>query len=437
MPVEIVYTNFATVENADPGLIKELMSRDASWGTHIDLLQAARATCGTDSYNNWVRTQPTITNLVKGRADDNHFSLAFPDTNFDFFAESVDHFVGTVAGDIVLNPNIGTIEVRDFKFTDPKTYDAFPGPNIGVDRLYTGFLSTLKGVTRPIVAFTVKPRFGMTVHELCKMYRAAAGAGIDIFEDDERLLDPPSCRFAERVKDLGKIQRDFETVYSANITGDSQKALERLDYCAEQGIRMVKMDVLVSGFETLRKVAQRIKDRYRSEIAITVYPDAYGAYRKLSREFILKLSRLCGADIIYAGSPNWARYEKEKGEFREAVEPIFQRHRLLAETVEPTGRIKSTLCTITNDQHPSRAEMITAYLRKHKGGHYRYAFFVGGGMSGFPSDIETAADVWMKCITHAATEDIRKYVTFDLSKYEKELEKIGWHRLDVQKGLNG
>jgi hypothetical protein len=80
--------------------------------------------------------------------------------------------------------------------------------------------------------------------------------------------------------------------------------------------------------------------------------------------------------------------------------------------------------------------MITAYLRKHKGGHYRYAFFVGGGISGFPSDIETAADVWMKCITHAATQDIDKYVTYDLSKYEKDLEEIGWHRLDVQKGLN-
>jgi len=436
MSVEIIYTNFAVSKESDSILTKKLMARDASWGTHIITLAAAEATCGAKSHDHWITTEPTITNKGTGKADDSHFSLTFPDTNFDFSRESVDHFIGTVAGDIVLNPSIDSIEVRDFNFTNPKLYDAFPGPNIGIDTLYSGFLPTLNGVMRPIVAFTVKPRFGITIDDLSKMYQAASDAGIDIIEDDERLIDPPSCRFDERVRKLGVMQKKIDTVYSVNITGDSQDALKKLDHCADQGIKMVKLDVLVSGFETLRKVAKRIKENYNSQIAITVYPDAYGAYRKLSREFILKLSRLCGADIIYAGSPNWARYEKEGGNLRDAIEPVFQRHRLLSDNIESVPRIKSTLCTITNDQHPSRAEMLTAYFRKNKDDHYQYAFFVGGGISGFPADIKIAGRTWIDCISHAATQDINNYVNYDLSKYEEQMKKINWHRIDVQKGLN-
>jgi len=434
MSIRIIYSNFKA--NADSGAIKELMARDASWGTHVEILEAAKSTCGQESHIRWQKTQPQITNLKAGRPEDDYFSLTFADSNFDLNTESIDHFVATVAGDIVLNPMIKNLEVRDFEFTDATPYESFPGPNVGVDGLYTDFLPTLNRISRPILAFTLKPRFGMTIHEISQLYQAAASAGIDIIEDDERLVDPPNCRFIDRVKILSKIQKDYQTVYSVNITSDSQSALEKLDYCAEHGIKMVKIDVLVCGFETLRKVANRIKDKYSSKIAITVYPDAYGAYRRLSREFILRLSRLCGADIIYAGSPNWARYESERGKFSDTIEPIYQRHRLLADRIEMAEQIKPTLGTITNDQHPSRAEMITVYFRKHKDGHHKYAFFVGGGISGFPADIATASKEWMSCLTYASQQDLDDYNSYDLSKYDTSLSKIGWDRLNVKEGLN-
>jgi hypothetical protein len=80
--------------------------------------------------------------------------------------------------------------------------------------------------------------------------------------------------------------------------------------------------------------------------------------------------------------------------------------------------------------------MITAYFRKHKGGHYQYAFFVGGGISGFPANIETAGRIWIDCISHAATQDIKNYVNYDLSKYEEQMNKINWNRLDVKRVIN-
>ena len=199
----------------------------------------------------------------------------------------------------MLNPGIKQITVADFDFIDESLYKHFPGPNVGIDGIYNCLLrKTLNDVKRPVLAFSIKPRFGMDVKDLCKLYTSAAKSGIDIIEEDERLVDPKGCSFIDRVKAISKIQKDFSTIYSVNVTGDSKTALEKLEFCAEKGIRMVKVDVLVCGFETLRKVATKIRDDYCSSIAITVYPDAYRAFRKLSRNFILKLSRLCGADII-------------------------------------------------------------------------------------------------------------------------------------------
>jgi ribulose 1,5-bisphosphate carboxylase large subunit-like protein len=147
------------------------MARDASWGTHVQVLEAAKRTCGAEAYARWSNTEPTITNVPTGRSDDPTFYLSFPNDNFNFNAESVDHFVGVVAGDILLNPNLEKIEVSSFEFTDASLYEAFPGPNVGIDGLYNDLLKGTLGETeRPILAFTVKPRLGMSVNEVVKIF---------------------------------------------------------------------------------------------------------------------------------------------------------------------------------------------------------------------------------------------------------------------------
>lgn len=307
-----------------------------------------------------------------------------------------------------------------------------------IERLYNNFLcGTLNQEKRPILAFTMKPRLGMNVDDISKMYEAAAKVGIDIVEDDERLLDPLNCPFRERVKAISRLQQHFPTIYSVNITADSENALKKLDFCVENQIRMVKVDVLVCGFETLRKVATKIRDKYNSKIAITVYPDAYGAFRRLGRRFILKLSRLCGADIIYAGSPNWARYVREKGNLEHTIYPVYQRHELLESPLEKNPpRIKATLPTITNDQHPSRAELLITHFRKYHSGHYKYAFFVGGGISGFPADIREASEQWLNCIRHAASAELSNYKNYDFSNYDSEFREMDWTPFDVEGELD-
>ncbi len=346
----------------------------------------------------------------------------------------MDHFISTIAGDIVLNPLIGQIQVDDFNFNDESLFECFPGPNIGIKGLYDNLLSkTLKGDKRPILAFTVKPRMGLSINDFKNLYEAAASVNIDIIEDDERLIDPSYCRFKERVDCLSEIQESFDSVYSVNITGSFEVARDRLDYAVGKGIKMIKLDVLVTGFETLRKIALHIRDNYESKIAITSYPDAYRAYRNLSRKFILKMARLCGVDIIYAGSPNWARYEQEGGKMRDSLDPIFSTHKILSKEFTRARYIKRTLPTITNDQHPSRMELITIFFRKFFDNHYQYGFFVGGGISDFPGTINEAVSTCLKCIIHATKSNLEKYKNYKLDQNNFNRKK--WNLIDVEEEL--
>ena len=157
----------------DPRNIKHQMVRDSSWGTFMDTLEAAENCCGTGSLTRWRQMEPNLTNKSTGKYNDELFSLEFSKDNFDFKTEGVDHFISTIAGDIVLNPLIGQIQVDDFNFNDESLFECFPGPNIGIKGLYDNLLSkTLKGDKRPILAFTVKPRMGLSINDLKNLERA-------------------------------------------------------------------------------------------------------------------------------------------------------------------------------------------------------------------------------------------------------------------------
>lgn len=436
MAIEIIYSNFKLNEGADPCEIKKLMIRDSSWGTFVEKLVAAEKSCNRGALERWKKIEPELRNLQEGRYEDERFSLTFPKENFNLEEEGIDHLISTIAGDIILYHSIKQIVVEDFNIKDPELFEDFPGPNIGVEKLYSDMFSeTLGGCQRPILAFTVKPRSGLNVKDYESVFSHAADGNIDIIEDDERLIDPPYCPFRERVNAISKIQKNYKSLYSVNITGSLDKAIQRLEYAVEKGIKMVKVDVLVTGFETLRQIALFIKRNYESRVAITVYPDAYRTYRKLSRKFILKMARLCGADIIYAGSPKWARYEREGGSFKEAIEPIHNMHTILSENFTYGSHIEKTLPTITNDQHPSRAELITAFLRRYYDNHFKYAFFVGGGISGFPDNLTNSVSEWLNCIEHAMTYDINDYKGYNFDKYEKKFEEMGWEYIDVKEAI--
>lgn len=198
MGVKVTYTDLKLLEGKSYEELKRDFKRDASSGTYVERLIAAEKTCGKEAYRAWTDFEPDLDNLPNGEFTDPTFALTFKKKQFNLPSEGVDHFIATVAGDIITNRTIKNIVVNDFDFVDAGMLQYFPGPNVGMDELYSTTLSsTLNSEERPILAFTVKPRMGLSIDDYVKLFRDAANAGIDIIEDDERLIDPCYCPFEE------------------------------------------------------------------------------------------------------------------------------------------------------------------------------------------------------------------------------------------------
>lgn len=427
---------------------KNSIKNDVTYGTH-KLLVAAECAIQNPS---WKYYEPIIKNYPNYRITDSRFELHLSPKQFNIESEGIDHFIGTIAGDILDNSNIEKISVSDFRFPEGMSY-IFPGPNLGSDKilelfrepkinhcmhskdtkLYKDKNQSSDTINRPLVAFSYKPRMGYSISEFETLYKLAAESGVDIIEDDERMIDPIYCPFEERIKIAAKLQETYKhTKFSANITGSLEKAKERLEIAHINGIKFVKIDVLVTGFETLRQIACLIRDR-NLEMGITVYPDTK-TYRKLSREFILKMSRLCGADIIYAGSPYWSRDLKDYQPIYSAMDELYERHAMLRSEIPWCPNLKRTIPTLTNDFNFNYCELVTAYLKKHYN-HTNYAFFIGGGISAFPTTISDAVKITISATEHAVQFDFNsgsKYKPYELDqKTEEKLRSNNWSILDV------
>ena len=439
LAVEITYKNYKVKNDDNHQETIESFARDISWGTFVDDLKAIEFI--SDIQKKVKVYEPTIEPKFTA-VEKKEFKLVFRDDVFNFESEGIDHFIGTVAGDVLLYRNIETIEVADFNFTTDKFKNFFKGPNVGIEKLYTEFLKkTLKGVKRPIIAYSVKPRMGMTVEDYKKIYKEAAKGGIDIIEDDERLIDPIYCPFNERINAMAEVQSKYGTKFSANITGPIFQMIKRLIYAHKKGIEFVKIDVMVTGFDALKIIANFIRVRLNSEVAITCYPDANGMYRKLSREFILKMARLCGADIIYTSTPQWARMDDEfnDSKFKENIHDIERKlkyHTLLSMPIANFPNLKSTLPSISNGCNISQAELIQFIYRKEFNEHYMYAYFVGGGISGFPVGLQKNVKEWISCLEYTANKDLKKNDNYNY-KYRKLMEENGieLHNIGKELGL--
>ncbi|RCX19510.1 ribulose 1,5-bisphosphate carboxylase large subunit-like protein [Anaerobacterium chartisolvens] len=447
MSIVITYNNFILKEEEK---IKERMgkfsgdvsiealrsfARDVSWGTYADELTAIDKTI--DGWESVKDFQPSIEPEYLA-SDKKQFTLTFKDDFFNFESEGVDHFIATIAGDVLTYSYFYKIQVADFCLNSDVYREYFKGPNIGIDRIYKEFLKdTVITDLRPIVAFSIKPRMGLTIDKLKKVCEEVSKGEIDIIEDDERIIDPIYCPFTSRVDIMANLQRSYKTKFSVNITGSIEKMIERLRYAHSKGIKFVKIDVLVTGFDSLRLVSEYIRTKLDSQVAITCYPDAIGMYRHLSREFILKMSRLCGADIIYTGTPQWARmddeFSKEKYDINiKYLQDRLYTQRLLLDSIEGFS-VKDSLPTISNGCDISNAELIQFIYRKAFN-HHKFAFYVGGGISGFPATLKESTKEWMNCIKHTANKSLDDYDNYKYRFLEKMLE-AGIETFEIKKEM--
>jgi 2,3-diketo-5-methylthiopentyl-1-phosphate enolase len=338
--------------------------------------------------------------------------LAVPSSNIDVEYGGVPFLLNTVAGDV-----LGLSRGRSVRLVDLELPDSFvrqmPGPNVGVE----GLRKAVDVDDRPLLAFSVKPRIGLSDDAFARITEEALLGGVDIVEDDTRLLKTSNSSPAGRASAVRKVMESSELdktkLYSVNVTGRADKMNEVARTVIEAGATALKIDVLAVGFSALQSITEYIRAEHNGSIPILVYPAMYSVYdRVIDRAITLALSRLCGADVIYAGTPRIGSIDVTESDVK-----LLQHHRTLLGSPPKTKR---TLPSVAAGLHPGMVEFVKAVIR-----HNDFAYFIGGGIAGYPLGIRGGSELFLKAIRAFHVEEKAGLSPFS-DEEMKQMEKAGW-----------
>jgi 2,3-diketo-5-methylthiopentyl-1-phosphate enolase len=327
--------------------------------------------------------------------------VSIPAKNIDWQYSSVPALLSLVAGAVLGSNRVGQ-DIRVKSVNIPSSVrEQFCGPTLGIQ----GIRKLCQVEHRPIVAFSVKPRLGLSSEDFAKLCTEVAKGGVDIIEDDERLGNQKFSRLIERAETTIQALKDanLKTIYSANITGRADKIVNVAEKLVQVGVKLLKIDVLPVGFSGLQAVAEWLQSQ-NHQVGITVYPAMNKLYERAGRNFILDLCRLCGADIVYAGIPSISEVKRSQDAafFYKAAEY----HRLLKE-YQPQ---ETVLPTIATNITPMNAEAYTKLLGNNVG------FFVGAGIAAYRGEIQEGAKLIMKVVETAAKGESYNFSKEELQK---------------------
>jgi ribulose 1,5-bisphosphate carboxylase large subunit-like protein len=393
--IKVVYNNIRKSENINGfitgtsftefefnELVKEMIE-DSTTGTWIDMHGLSKLGINIDKDLKKFKAKVWNKDAKSG-----YLILEYPLDNFDFDYAGLPLLLGTIAGDIMSYPKLFSIDLADIYFPQ-EVLSKFKGPKCGIG----GVRALLNVYDRPILAFTAKPRIGLTPGKYAELLVEVAKGGVDIVEDDERLVNPAYCNLTQRVE---KVLEAFErhnikrTIYSVNITGNAHKSIEVADKLINMGVKMLKIDVLPSGFSGLQAVSEYIHEK-KVDVPITVYPGMGRIYKNINKRVILKLSRMVGADIIYASTPHMGKYGRHdltstsnENEFlihtaKADIDRVRELHDIL--TNEESVHNPS-LPTVSTSIHPGAIIMLQKALNTND-----LAYFVGGSIVAVPEHL--------------------------------------------------
>jgi len=395
--------------------IAGFMASDGSFGTWVELNAVKNINQISSKYGAYVEYADRETSTVV---------IKFPAENIDFEYGHVTLLLNTVAGDILGLAGIEQAKVIQIEYP-PSWLAKFRGPTCGVEGLRD--LLEVKG--RPLVAFSIKPRLGLDKNQVADLAAQAKRGGIDIVEDDERMLNPSYCPIEERViavkEAMEKVaSQASKTIYSVNVSCRPDKVVDLVEKVLNAGADALKVDVLATGFPALAQVADYVRSLGR-QVPIFVYPALFRMFEHtIRREVLIKLSRYMGADIIYAGAPSTTG----RIDVVQNLLTLRHYHDLLLMPINHPTTIKRTMPSVSTQVHPGNVNYLLKAI-----GHIDFAYFIGGGISGNPLGVDRGAELIMKALKGAVAnksfghEDFHKLLTDD---EEKAMEKVGWHYLD-------
>jgi len=159
----------------------------------------------------------------------------------------------------------------------------------------------------PLLAFSIKPRVGLSMEKLKQVAIGVAEAGVNIIEMDTRFVLSNEFELqnlidiAREVSEIGDAKRR-KCRFSPNFSFDSGRALPLIQKFVEasQDPAVIKIDFSLDGLATLQAV--RKSNDIEVQPIITCYPLLKSVFSKfLPNNSIIELLSANGVDIMYPG----------------------------------------------------------------------------------------------------------------------------------------
>ena len=217
---------------------------------------------------------------------------------------NIAQYLSVFAGNLFGLGRLETVRLLDVEFPDTLVAP-FHGPKFGMEGV-----RRLVGTTkRPHVGTIIKPKVGLSPEDTARVAYEAAIGGVDLIKDDETLTNQAFCPIADRVAavmarlDEAQSETGRHVLYAVNVSTGADRILERAETALEHGANMLMVDVLTSGFDAIRALAEDPSIKVPLHIhrtmhaAMTGNPDHGIAMRPLAR-----LVRLVGGDQLHTGT---------------------------------------------------------------------------------------------------------------------------------------
>jgi len=303
--------------------------------------------------------------------------LAYP---IELFGDSLALLLDTVIGEVHNIAKFTGLKVLDIDF--PKSWHKkYGGPVFGLEGIRK-FVNKKNG---PLLISPVKPCVGLSPDEFADRVKRCLMGGFDGVKDDELLLDPPYCPFKERVTKTMKAVREVEKktgkkkIYFAHVGGDINIIDALVKFALDKDVGGIMFSPLVNGIDIIRK--------YKGKVPIIAHNNlTYGMSRHplngVSFRLLMKIQRLCGADMAICPAPDRSFYVMD-----------MEAHKRNVDVCTVKNGMRMTLAGLSGSQTPE-----TLYNHHNILGHDNYAICPGGAVYEHPMGIEAGATSFVEAV---------------------------------------
>ncbi len=356
---------------------------DYVFETDIDPRVAAANLCCEQSTAQWKRpgvdedfrprhgAKAVLLEKIKHRTY--RITVAHPHRNF---GPRIPNLLSAAAGEGPFYcPGISIIKWTDFHL--PKSFlNSFEGPRFGSD----GIRKILNVFDRPIFLGVVKPNIGLAPRDFAELAYQSWLGGLDIAKDDEMLAETDWSPLKERARLCAEALRKAEKetgqkkIFVSNITDEVDQIWKNHDDVVSEGVNMVMINAIMTGFSAVRALARISKvpvlSHFTGMAVLSRLPN-YG----ISSLVQTKLQRLAGGDLIVL--PGFG--ERMSTSDEEVLQNIKA-------CLEPWGGLKSSLPVPGGSDS---AETLPGVFQKI--GHTDFGFICGRGVYGHPEGAAAGA----------------------------------------------